>query len=184
MAHDLDFTIGRAAIAYRGERPWHGFGITIDDSDTPDGIRRKAGLDFDVIRAPVQYSVDQQFLGTIPLVPAGKVGTFNVPSRRMLLRGDTYQPLSMVSDDYVVAQPGKLFDFFTRLLAKDGIKLETAGALRGGARIWVCGKVDAGFEVYGRDHIDPYVIASTRSNSSTRWPACRTRSFATTAARS
>ena len=161
MSHDLDFTTGRAAIAYRGQTPWHGFGTTILEGDDAETIRTKAGLAYDVITAPMQYRVDQQFLGSVPMVPANRLGTFNVPSRKALLRNDTYDMLSVVSDEYRVVQPAVLFDFFTKLLAKDGIKIETAGALRNGARIWALGKIDAGFTLYGRDTVHPYVLAAT-----------------------
>jgi phage/plasmid-like protein (TIGR03299 family) len=160
MAHDLDFTTGRAAIAYRGETPWHGYGTVILPGDSPADIRRKAGLEYDVVAAPISYTIDQQFLGSIPMVPSHKLGTVNVPSRKALVRNDTWDMLSVVSDEYRIVQPGTLFDFFTKLLAKDGIAIETAGALRNGARIWCCGRIDADFVFFG-DVIRPYVFAAT-----------------------
>lgn len=165
MSHDLDFTIGRAAIAYRGEKPWHGFGFTIDESDDVDTIRQKAGLGFDVVTAPMQYRVDQQFIGSVPMLPAEKVGAFDYPSRNALLRNDTFDVLGMVSGDYHIVQPATVFAFFTQLLAKDGIKIETAGALRGGARIWAMAKIDDAFEIMG-DRLFPYVLCSTSYDGS------------------
>lgn len=166
MSHDLDFTTGRAAIAYRGEKPWHGFGITIDENDTAIDIRRKAGLEYDVIRAPMQYRVEQQYVGSIPLVPAERVGNFAVKERVALLRNDTYEMLAVVSNQYHVVQPGVLFDFYANLLAKDGIKIETAGALRGGARIWCCARIGDGFVLCGRDTVHPYVFVATSYDGS------------------
>ena len=40
--HALDFTKGRAAIAYKGETPWHGYGEIILPTDDLDTIIRTA----------------------------------------------------------------------------------------------------------------------------------------------
>ena len=47
MAHELDFTTGKAGIALRGgsATAWHGLGQEILDTDSLDEIRVKAGLD-------------------------------------------------------------------------------------------------------------------------------------------
>ncbi|TXH45791.1 MAG: hypothetical protein E6Q97_30810, partial [Desulfurellales bacterium] len=55
MAHELDFSKGQAAIAFRGEVPWHGLGENILPNDSIDDIRIKAGLDYDVLKTPVLF---------------------------------------------------------------------------------------------------------------------------------
>ncbi len=61
MAHELDFTRGQAAIAYRGATPWHGLGESILPQDSIDDIRIKAGLDYDVVKTPVQFGYERLF---------------------------------------------------------------------------------------------------------------------------
>jgi len=161
MAHELDFTTGRAAIAYAGQTPWHGYGEKMSPTATPDDFRKAAGLDWEVISAPVQYTIEQKHLGTIPMVPAGKVGTVQVPSRKALLRSDTYDMLSIVSDRYVVAQPSKVFGFFNELMGQQGLTMEVAGALKGGKRIWALGRMDDTFVLHGQDEVKPYVLMAT-----------------------
>jgi hypothetical protein len=53
MAHEIDFSKGKAAMAYRGEKPWHGLGFTIDEGDDVEAIRVKAGLDFEILKGDV-----------------------------------------------------------------------------------------------------------------------------------
>lgn len=161
MSHDLDFTIGRAAIAYNGQTPWHGYGIKLDENASIDEWRVAAGLDWEVVTADMSYTLKQQHIGTIPQVPVEKIGTHPVPSRKMLLRNDTFEELSVVSNRYVVAQPSKVFDFFAKLMHKQGIRMEVAGALKGGKRIWALGRIDDSFNLLGRDEIIPYVMMAT-----------------------
>lgn len=161
MSHDLDFTIGRAAIAYNGQTPWHGYGVKLDENASIDEWRKAAGLDWEVVSAPIQYRLEQQFNGTLPIVPNDKVGTVDVPSRKALLRGDTFDLLSVVSNRYVVAQPSKVFEFFRKLMHQQGITMEVAGALKDGKRIWALGRIDDSFNLLGQDQIRPYVMMAT-----------------------
>ena len=55
MAHELDFAKGKAAIAFRGDVPWHGLGETIQPDDTLDTIQHKGGLDYSVKRSVVKF---------------------------------------------------------------------------------------------------------------------------------
>ncbi len=58
MAHMLATTAeGKAAMAYVGETPWHGYGTTILEGDDLDTIIRKSGADYEVIERPVFYGV-------------------------------------------------------------------------------------------------------------------------------
>jgi phage/plasmid-like protein (TIGR03299 family) len=166
MAHALDFTTGRAAIAYAGQTPWHGYGVKLNPDASLDEWRIAAGLDWEVVKADMQYTLKQQFHGTLPLVPAHKLGSHQVPSRKALLRSDTFDMLSVVSDRYVVAQPSKVFEFFRALLSQQGITMEVAGALKDGKRIWALGRIDDSFNLLGQDEVKPYVLMATSYDAS------------------
>lgn len=150
--HLLDFTKGRAAIAFRGETPWHGYGSIINPDDDLDTIITKAGADYDVIERPVFYGVQGN---------EGKRRAVTIPGKKALLRDDTQDFLSIVGSDYHTVQPRKVFEFFRELLKKQGLSIETGGVLKDGNIVWALAKVDDDFTVYGQDRIDPYVLVAT-----------------------
>ena len=156
MSHELDFTTGRAAIAYQGDVPWHGFGTKLPADATPDEWRVAAGLDYDVVSRPIFYGVQTD---------EGKKAQV-ISDRVALLRDDTQDFLSIVSNRYVVAQPSKIFGFFTDLLKQSGLRMETAGALDQGRKIWALAHLDDDFSVFGQDQIKPYVLVATSYDGS------------------
>ena len=56
MAHMIDETTGRAAIAYTGVTPWHGLGQALTPGASIETWTREAGLGYDVLESPVLYS--------------------------------------------------------------------------------------------------------------------------------
>jgi hypothetical protein len=56
MAHMIDTTTGRAAIAYTGALPWHGLGQALTPGASIDTWTREAGLDYTVLESSVQYA--------------------------------------------------------------------------------------------------------------------------------
>lgn len=149
--HLLDFTKGRAAIAFKGETPWHGYGQTINPDDDLDTIICKAGADYDVVERPIFYGVESN----------GKRKPVVISSKKALLRGDTQDFLSVVGNDYHTVQPRKVFEFFRELLKKQGLSIETGGVLKDGNIVWALAKVDDDFRVFGQDKIQPYVLVAT-----------------------
>lgn len=151
MSHMLDFTKGRAAIAFKGETPWHGYGQIIDPSDDLDTIIRKAGADYDVIERPVFYGIEID----------GKRKPITIANKKALLRGDTQDFLSIVGSEYKTVQPRVVFEFFRELLKKQGLTIETGGVLKDGNIVWALAHVDDDFRIFGQDQIQPYVLVAT-----------------------
>lgn len=152
MSHALDFTIGRAAIAYSGQTPWHGHGIQLNPDSTLDEWRVAAGLDWEVEERKLYYSQLNDEGKRVPII---------VPERKALVRSDSQDFLSIVSNKYVVAQPSKVFEFFRDLLKQNGLTMEVAGALDGGRKIWALARIDDSFNLFGRDTQVPYVLVAT-----------------------
>ncbi len=149
MAHMIDETTGKAAIAYVGETPWHGLGKALSPGMGIEVWREEAGLNYTVERAPVQFRhSDDETLRSF-------VG------RDVLYRSDTLNALSVVSKGYTVVQPGEILEFFSKLAEIGGFELETAGALSGGQRVWALAKVNDGAPVVGQDVVRPYVLLAT-----------------------
>ena len=162
--HELDFTTGRAAIAYTGREPWHRHGIKLTEGSTYDEWRVAAGLDYDVVSRPLFYGVESDTEvnadGSPKRVPVA------VPDRVALLRGDTSNFLSIVSKDYRIHQPKQVFAFFQDMASHLDINLEVAGALDHGRKIWALARINDDVRIFGRDEILPYVLMATSYDTS------------------
>ena len=146
MSHALDFTTGEAAIAYRGQVPWHGFGNVIQDGDSLETIQQKAGLDYQVLASPSMFHNQD-----------GELKQF--ANRNILYRSDTGMPLDQVSDNkYKIRQPAEILEFFRNLTDHGGFKIEVAGALHDGKKIWALAKREDMAGTIGADIINPYIL--------------------------
>jgi len=149
MAHMIDESTGRAAIAYAGATPWHGLGQALTPGASIDEWTREAGLGYSVLESPVQYST-----------PASSE-LESWPDRKVLHRSDNGAPLAVVSDGYRVVQPAEIMDFFRELVELGGFQLETAGALSYGRRVWALASVADAAPVVERDLVKPYLLLGT-----------------------
>lgn len=155
MAHELDFSTGRAAIALRGgaASAWHRFGETIEPGDDVDTIVRKAGLLYTVEKGAAFYR-------------NGDGAMVAVPGTEFTYRSDTGAALGAVSDARYSLdgrQPRDVVAFFRDFLRSNGLAIETAGALRGGRSVWCLAKLgpDYAYLAPGGDRTDGYVRLST-----------------------
>ena len=149
MAHMIDETTGRAAMAYAGATPWHGLGQALTPGADIETWTREAGLAYKVLESPVLYNSPA----------ASELQSW--PNRKVLHRSDTGAPLAVVSDGYRVVQPGEVMDFFRELVKIGGFQLETAGALSDGKRVWALASVGDAAPVVSRDIVRPYLLLAT-----------------------
>lgn len=147
MAHMIDQSAGRDAIAFVGQTPWHRLGRALTPGADLGTWAVEAGLEHTVERAEVQC--------------ASPGGTIAFPSKHVLYRSDTRAPLSVVSKGYQVVQPAEILGFFADLIKRNSFELETAGALDGGRRIWALARVNDGECLLDADMIRPYVLLAT-----------------------
>lgn len=159
MAHELDFSKGQAAIAFRGQVPWHGLGESILPEDSVDDIRIKAGLDYDVVKTPVEYTrrVIPMATDSDALVPVTEVSS----DKCVLYRSDTGTDLSVVSTKYQVVQPRQIVDFYRDLTERFGFQLEVVGALKGGRKVWALANTGNAFQLRDRDEVRGYLLLAT-----------------------
>lgn len=149
MSHDIDFSTSKPAIAYVGERPWHGLGQKLPEGEPIEVWLKEAQLEWHLKRLPVQYLVE------------GKLNTMD--DRFVLVRSDTSKALSIVSGDYRIVQPKEVLEFYRDLMEDHGYALETAGALNGGRKVWALaktGKTETA-DGNGGDEIAAYVLLAT-----------------------
>lgn len=150
MAHNLDFSNSRANMAYVGETPWHGLGQSLTPDAGLDVWIREAGFDWEVIKAPVTYAIDDQI--------------HTMPDRFVLHRSDTGAPLSVVSDMYNITQPRQVVEFFRDLCDAGDMRMETMGMLKGGAVYWALARIDDQFDVGAGDMVLPYMLLATSAD--------------------
>jgi len=156
MAHMIDETTGRAAMAYAGQTPWHGLGQALTPGASIETWTREAGLGYDVLESPVQYKATVYGLAGL-----GGPVTKTWDARKVLHRSDTGAPLAVVSNAYNVVQPGQVMSFFRELVDLGGFQLETAGALSDGRRVWALASVGDAAPVVERDLVKPYLLLGT-----------------------
>jgi phage/plasmid-like protein (TIGR03299 family) len=140
MAHQLDFTKGKAAIAYTGETPWHKYGTRFNKGFTSEEALEAAGLD---------YEVELQELST-PHVTC--------ESHKAIVRTDTQDVLGVVGNNYEPLQNKDAFRFFDALVKDKTALYETAGALKGGRQIWLLAKIEGQIEILKNDTINKYFL--------------------------
>lgn len=149
MAHLLDMTTGEAAIAYRGEVPWHGYGFEMPPNAPIDEWLKAARLEWTVRRRPV---FTQIFDGQPHIA---------IDNLEALVRSDTNAVLSTVGPRYKIVQPRAVLEFFRDLIDGQGFELETAGALADGKRVWALAKTSDVYNLAGQDPIRLYLLLAT-----------------------
>lgn len=143
----------KAEFAFTGSRSaiWHGLGNELSDNASIDTWKREAGMDWEAMPSPVTYSAfTSQGL---------KECTFK--GKKVLFRSDTSSPLSIVSDDYKVVQPGEILEFFNDVALENKMKLSTAGTLFGGKRFWALAEMNKENEIVKGDKIKAHLLLVT-----------------------
>ena len=154
MSHDLDESTGKPAMAYVGERPWHGLGEALPPEQDIETWVKAARLDWGIEMLPVNYQMGGR--------------NHVMPERFVLARSDTQAALSVVSRDYQVVQPKEVLEFYRDLVEERHYKLETAGALDGGRKVWALARTGlvAGVAGNAADELGAYVLLATSCDKS------------------
>lgn len=147
MAHEIQ------KMAYVNKTPWHGLGGQLTYDSSIEEWQREAGLNWIVREAPVFYRDDD-----------GAMRDF--PNRKVLFRGDSRDPLSIVSTGYRTVQPREVLEFYRDLIRDFGFRIETAGALRGGQRIWALANTRDSAFLRAQDELRGYVLLATSYDTS------------------
>lgn len=158
MAHLVYSINGEDSMAYVGELPWHGLGQKLDPDLPLEVWAKKAHLDWQVERAPVRYDV--------PMGYRDSSMQFALPTRHVLYRSDTHEPLSVVSNRFKIVQPEEILEFYRDLVEKHDFKLETAGSLDNGRRVWALAKTGKDARIMGVDKLEGYLLLMTAYDAS------------------
>lgn len=153
MSHDIDVRNGQYTFAFTGNRSaiWHGLGQQVEEDASIEEWRAAAGMQFKVARSRVRFGEG----------PQQKVWD----DQHVLFRSDTKEPIAVVSSQYKIVQPADAFDFFVAAARDVGLKLSTAGTLKGGRKYFANAQFDTDTVVAG-DRIDGYLLFATSCDGS------------------
>ena len=154
MAHEIDTSTGRAAMAYVGKTPWHTLGNRLDENATIETWQKNAIMDWEILRSRVRFAVEQD--GT---------GEHVWNEKHVIFRSDTKMPLGVVSSSYCTVQPKEVLEFFRDLTSGMGFTLETAGCLFQGRRFWALARVTGDVAMVDpEDTVGGFLLLSTSAD--------------------
>ena len=139
MAHMVE------TMAYAGEVPWHGLGVSVSNDLTPVQMMDKAGLNWNVREVESFVEFDGKRIAT---------------GQKSLVRETDGKILTNVGADWNPVQNETAFEFFNDFVMNGEMEMHTAGSLKGGQMVWALAKVGESFELFGDDKIDSYLLFS------------------------
>ena len=137
MAHMIE------TMAYAGEVPWHGLGVSVPADLSPAQMLEKAGLDWKVQKIPAYAEIN---------------GKKTFVGRHALVRSSDGSILDTVTADWNPVQNEEAFEFFNDFVASGDMEMHTAGSLREGQVVWALAKVKDSFELFGGDTVESYLL--------------------------
>ena len=140
MAHMVE------TMAYAGEVPWHGLGVSVIDDLTPSQMLEKAGLNWTVDKVPAYIDYNGEKLDT---------------GKQALVRSSDSRVLTMISEDWEPVQNETAFEFFNDFITAGDMQMHTAGSLKQGNMVWALAKVKDSFSLFkGKDTVESYLLFS------------------------
>lgn len=140
----------RNTMAFTGQQPWHKLGVQFDQDFTSSEAIAAARLDYPVTKE--QLFRLRPDLGPRMVEPIEAWATIN---------GHTQDVLGVVGDQYEVLQNKEAFDFFDILLKESGGKLQTAGAIGKGEKVWMLAKLPEVFYPLAGDGVEQFLLGTT-----------------------
>ena len=139
MAHQVE------TMAYAGEVPWHGLGVSVSNDLTPVQMMEKAGVDWTVQECEsfVDFNGER--------IPTGQ---------KALVRSTDGRVLTNVGKDWNPVQNEQAFEFFSEYVFAGDMEMHTAGSLKDGQMVWALAKVKESFDLFDGDQVDSYLLFS------------------------
>lgn len=156
MAHEIyEMSEGRSSIGYVNEVPWHGLGQKINEDAPLEVWVKQAGLDWEIQKKPLLIDLNPE-----AVAQKKKRNLIEYFDRVALVRSDNQQPLSIMSPNYKIVQPIEILEFYRNLIATGGFKMDTAGSIFHGRKIWALAKIGKEVTIKG-DKLEGYLLLST-----------------------
>ena len=148
MAHEIDMTGGIARAAFAREPAWHGLGKVVPKSMTVEEAIEFAGLGWEVHPEPIYFKDEKP--GEEPTMRA-------IPDKRAIIRDDSRECTGIVSDKWTPVQNRALGQFI-QSVTDQGARLESAGSLRRGKRVWFLLDLKKTYEPLKGDPVHSYLV--------------------------
>jgi phage/plasmid-like protein (TIGR03299 family) len=161
MSHDIEvFRSGQAAFFSARQPAWHRLGtVTTNALSAEEALETALLGNWNVMKRPVFTTSPTGE----PIPIKGKYATV----RRNPSPGSTdSDALGIVGEDYEVIQNEEAFSFLTGLADHGDAVFETAGSLRGGARVFVTMRIPEPMKIADNDELDLYVAVATGHDGS------------------
>lgn len=155
MAHELDFTTGRAAFIQAGERvdAWHKHGTAIS-RDELDRLSTHDMIERVMREGQLNWTVD-------PFDITDETGQ-SLPGWKAFKRSDTNALFGVFRETYTIVQNRDLFTLLEPMIDAGMIKFETAGAIKEGTDVWTLFNFnpqdDAVRDYFAEQEIMPYLL--------------------------
>lgn len=144
MAHNLQET---DSMMYVREKPWHGLGVRVEEAPDTETALVLAGLNWGVELLPLPH----------PAIP-GEV----IPGHFANTRMTDKRVLGVVGSKYRPVQNRELANLVDGLIS-EGARIETAGSLGNGARVWLLARMPEEYKLAG-DPTTMYLLVSNFHN--------------------
>lgn len=138
-------------MAYVDAVPWHGLGAQLSNHQPLHVWAQEAGLAWEILGTPVRFTSSDQ--------PPRDLHSSR--ENKVLFRSDSRAALSVVGHRSKVVQPAEVLEFYRDLTEISGFELETAGALRGGRKIWALARTGQSACLRGGDISNGHVLLAT-----------------------
>ncbi len=143
MSHMIEFTDGKANMAWVGQVPWHGLGTEVPADLTPGQIMKAAGVDWGVEKIPAFSTINGKQVDI---------------GHSALVRDRDGKILDVVTNDWEPLQNSEAFEFFNEYIEAGDMEMHTAGSLRDGKIVWALAKTKDSFTLFGGDTVESYLL--------------------------
>lgn len=142
MSHDIT----KSDQLVLTQRPaWHGLGVVVEDAPSPLEALQLANLGWQVEQWSLSaYREQHQQL---------------VPTHVLNVRADNWVALGVVGVGYQPVQNAELAEFVSALGESGAVKIESAGSIRGGKRVWFLARGES-IWVGEHDEVKPYLLVA------------------------
>ena len=150
-------------MMYVETTPWHRQGVRLDNPATAEEAIAAAKLDWKVETQPVYVRGDSR---SASLYHDGSNGYKEVPNKKAIVRKDTDEVFTIMSDGYQPVQNSEAFTFFDEVIAQGEAVYHTAGSLFNGRKIWILAKLPNDITINKVDVVQPYILLSNSHDGS------------------
>lgn len=138
MAHLVE------TAAYSDKPAWHGVGTVVEGAISIAEVVKVAGIDWAVELSPLYHKVDGHFVEMSP--------------KRFAIRRETDKRVyGSVGAGYRPIQNAEAASFLDELMASGDLKVEAAGSLEFGRRVWILARIPDEIIIAG-DKTYPYLL--------------------------